>query len=377
MAGKRTPLFEEHKALGANMVDFGGWEMPVQYNSILKEHLATREKAGLFDVSHMGEILLKGKGAREALNRLVTNDLAALATGGVMYTLLPNEQGGTVDDLLVYMLAEEALLLVVNAANTDKDYAWLRQKLTALAAQEPALGQVTLENVSSAYAQLAIQGPAAQEILQQLAACDLAQIRFFRCLQTEVLNRPVILSRTGYTGEDGFELYCSPEDAPGLWRALLEAGGEKGLLPVGLGARDTLRFEAALPLYGHELSDEITAVEAGLSPFVKLDKCSWPGKEILREQLVNGPRRILAGLELLERGIPRQGYDVARDGSLVGYVASGVYSPTFRKGLATVFVPPELAAPGTELEVLLRDNPVKAKILKLPFYRKKTKQNRP
>ncbi len=375
MAGKRTPLFEEHQAMGAKMVDFGGWDMPVQYTSIIEEHLATREKAGLFDVSHMGEILVKGRGSREALNRLVTNNLAALEPGKIIYTLLPNDRGGVVDDLLIYMLGEEEFFLVVNASNTDKDYAWLVRQLEVLAVAEPALAQVRAENASADYAQIAIQGPAAQEILQKLSVYDLNQIKFFRFAQTEVLNQPVILSRTGYTGEDGFEIYCGRSAAVSLWRELLAAGKEEGLLPVGLGARDTLRFEAALPLYGHELSEEITPIEAGLKHFVKMDKCDYPGKEIIKDQMENGPRRILAGIELVERGIPREGYVIAKDGQPVGDVASGTHSPTFKKGLATAFVPPSLAAIDTELDVIIRDKPVKAKVVQLPFYRKKTKQN--
>lgn len=375
MAGKQTPLFGEHQAMGAKMVDFGGWDMPVQYTSIIEEHLATRDKAGLFDVSHMGEILVKGRGSREALNRLVTNNLAALEPGKIIYTLLPNDRGGVVDDLLIYMLGEEEFFLVVNASNTDKDYAWLVRNLEELAAAEPSLAEVAAENVSAQYGQIAIQGPAAQEILQKLSACDLDQIKFFRFQQTEVLNRPVILSRTGYTGEDGFEIYCDPEAAVSLWQGLLAAGKEKGLLPVGLGARDTLRFEAALPLYGHELSEEITPVEAGLSFFVKLDKCDYPGKEIIKDQIEKGTQRTLVGIELVERGIPREGYVIAKDGLPVGHVASGTHSPTFKKGLATAFVPPALAAADTELDVIIRDKPVKAKVVKLPFYRKKTGKN--
>lgn len=365
---KRTALFEAHKSLGAKLVDFGGWEMPIQYGSIIDEHNATREHAGLFDVSHMGEIGVSGKGCGEALNRLVTNDVAAMISKKVIYSLIPNEHGGVVDDLLIYMLGEDDFLLVVNASNTDKDFAWFTEKFHEI---DP---DIKVVNLSSRYGQIAVQGPLAQEILQSICDFDLNGIKFFYFERLSLLGAETIVSRTGYTGEDGFEIYCETADSEKLWNALLAAGKDKGLLPVGLGARDTLRFEAGLPLYGHELGDDISPIESSLKFFVKLDKPDFIGRDTILRHAENGTETRLAGIELIERGIPRPGCRVEKDGVDIGYCASGTHSPTFRKGLATAFIKTEFAAPGTEIDVIIRDKAVKAKVVKLPFYKKKTKK---
>ncbi|MCL2164690.1 MAG: glycine cleavage system protein T [Oscillospiraceae bacterium] len=396
---KRTPLFEAHKRLGANMVDFGGWEMPLQYASIIEEHLATREKAGLFDVSHMGEITVKGKSAKPALDRLVTCNLNAIPPGKIVYTFLTNEKGGVVDDLLIYVVSDVEFLLVVNASNTDKDFDWVLRNIAGSAgggvggstgggAAGSAGGGVVgstgggvggstgdgveVENLSYDYSQLAIQGPLAQAILQKLTDFDLEKIRPFTFDRVKLLRgSEAIVSRTGYTGEDGFEIYCNRTEAEEIWNSLLSVGEGEGIKPVGLGARDTLRFESSLPLYGHELTDEITPIEAGLKRFVKLGKDDYIGKEILEIQARDGTERRLVGVELTERGIPRCGFRIEKDGADIGYITSGVYSPTFKKGLAMALISSHAAQPDTDVSVIIRDKSVGAKVVKLPFYRRK------
>ena len=361
---KRTPLYESHVSLGGKMVDFGGWEMPIQYTAIIEEHLATREKAGLFDVSHMGEVIVKGSLAKTVLSKLVTCNLELLKPKKIVYTFLMNEKGGVVDDLLVYMVSETEYFLVVNASNTDKDYQWLKEKIAQLSTE------VEVINYSPDYGQIAIQGPLAQAILQKLTGFDLSQIKFFTFDHVQVCDEEVLVSRTGYTGEDGFEIYCKAAHTLKIWQALLKAGAGDGLQPIGLGARDTLRFESALPLYGHELSDDITPIEAGLKFFVKFGPADFLGQSILEKQVEQGTERILAGLEIVERGIPRDGYRIEKDGVDVGYITSGAYSPTFKKGLAMALLRTDTVALGNELDVIIRDKKVKAKIVPLPFYKK-------
>lgn len=358
---KKTPLNKSHIKLGARMVDFGGWEMPVQYDSIITEHIATRENAGIFDVSHMGEITIKGKNAKEALNKLVTCDLDLLKQKKIAYTFLPNEKGGVVDDLLVYMINDEEFFLVVNASNTDKDYAWLKKNIS---------GDVKVLNHSDDYGQIALQGPNAQNILQKLTDFDLDNIKFFTFDYVKICGKDVILSRTGYTGEDGFEIYCGVSDTEKIWDSILEAGEKEGIKPAGLGARDTLRAESALPLYGHELDEDITPIEAGLKFFVKLNKTDFLGKSIMEKQVLNGTERKLTGIEFIERGIPRDGYRVEKDGRDIGYITSGFYSPTFKKGLAIAMISSEFIQINAELDVVIRDKRVKGKITELPFYKK-------
>ena len=363
---KKTALNGCHIALGAKLIDFGGWEMPVQYTGIVDEHIATREHAGLFDVSHMGEIWFKGKNAKNVLNMLITNDINQMQPKKVMYTPIPNEKGGVVDDMLIYMFGDEEFLLVVNASNIDKDFAWFKEKAFEISQE------ICVSNVSDEYSQIAIQGPNAQAILQEITDSDLSLIKFFCFENINLMGKTALVSRTGYTGEDGFEIYCTNEIVAGLWNELLQVGKAKGLVPVGLGARDTLRFEAALPLYGHEIYDDISPVEAALKYFVKPDKGDFIGKDIIAKQYTEGTMRKLYGIEMVERGIPRSDYRVEKEGKDVGYVTSGTHSPTFKNGLAMALLAVENIKIDDEVDVVIRDKRVKGKIVKLPFYKKKT-----
>ncbi|GAB6173533.1 glycine cleavage system aminomethyltransferase GcvT [Paradesulfitobacterium aromaticivorans] len=359
---KRTPLYDEHVALKAKMVDFGGWEMPVQYAGVIEEHQTVRSKAGLFDVSHMGEIDVRGKDALSFVQHLITNDVDKIADTQILYSLMCYPNGGIVDDLLVYRYNPEHFYLVVNASNTDKDYAWI---------QEQAQGfDITLENISASTAQLAFQGPLAEKIMQRFSDVDLSQIKYYWFKHGKVDGVDCLISRTGYTGEDGFEIYFAPQYAPQLWRKILETGAPEGVQPIGLGARDTLRFEARLPLYGNELGAEITPLEAGLGFFVKLNKEEFSGKEVLQEQKEKGVPRKLVGLEMIERGIARSHYPIHKDGEEVGFVTSGSFSPTLNKNIALGLIRADLAEVGSDLDVIIRNKPVKAKIIPTPFYKR-------
>lgn len=355
---RKTPLYETHRQQGGRLVEYAGWWLPVQYAGILEEHRAVRQAAGLFDVSHMGEFWVSGVEALPFLQQLLTNDASRLEKGQVLYSPLCYEDGGTVDDVLVYRL-DKGYLLVVNAANTDKDEAWLRQWTAG--------HRVAVENVSASWAQLALQGPRAQAVLQALTAEPLEKLGSYHCREgVTVAGEEVLLSRTGYTGEDGFELYCAPAAAPALWRAVLAAGG---VVPAGLGARDTLRLEAALPLYGHELTPAITPLEAGLGRFVSLDKGDFCGRAVLRDEKANGTARVLVGLELTERGIPRAGYGVWQGKRQVGEVTSGSFAPTLGRDVALALVAKE--ALGQELAVDIRGRRLAARQVPRPFYRRK------
>jgi aminomethyltransferase len=346
------------------MIGFGGWELPVQYTGIMEEHEAVRSAAGLFDVSHMGEITIKGPDAQRFIQRLITNDIEKTADGQAVYSPMCDDNGGVVDDLIVYRLGAEDYLLVVNAANTDKDFAWILKRLS---------GDVKADNVSDRWAQLALQGPKAQEILQKLTDYPVSDLRFFRfAAGVRVAGAVALVSRSGYTGEDGFELYVAPDGASALWDALLDAGKGEGLKPCGLGARDTLRFEAALPLYGQEISAEISPLEAGLGRFVKLDKEDFFGRDALVKQAAQGLKRRLVGFETL-RGIPRSHCEVQKDGVGIGFVTTGSYSPTFKKNLGLALVGSEYAADGADIEIVIRDKPVAARVMPIPFYTKKYK----
>ncbi|WP_282172648.1 glycine cleavage system aminomethyltransferase GcvT [Cytobacillus firmus] len=360
---KRTPLFEVYKDYGAKTIDFGGWDLPVQFSSIKEEHEAVRTKAGLFDVSHMGEIEVKGTDSLKYLQKMMTNDISKLKNSGAQYTAMCYENGGTVDDLLVYKIEDDHYLLVVNASNIEKDFNWL---------QDHAEGNVELKNLSEDMAQLAIQGPLAEKVLQKLAGTNLSDIGFFKFQQDVDLNgKKALVSRTGYTGEDGFEVYCDAKDAAALWNEILEAGKEEGVLPCGLGARDTLRFEANLALYGQELSPDITPLEAGIGFAVKVNKeADFIGKEVLKNQKENGVSRKLAGIEMIDRGIPRHGYPVYKGEELIGEVTTGTQSPTLKKNIGLVLIKKEHAELGTELEVEIRGKRLKAKIEATPFYKR-------
>jgi aminomethyltransferase len=347
------------------MIDFGGWELPVQYQGIIKEHERVRSAAGLFDVSHMGEIAVTGPNAAAFIQRMVTNDISDAQDMQAVYSPMCCEDGGVVDDLLIYRLGAADYLLVVNASGTDTDFEWLSGH---------ASGDMALRNVSDEYAQLAIQGPEAERILQQLCDEPLEDIRFYRFRTgVRVGGAPAIVSRTGYTGEDGFELYLPAAAAAGVWDKLLEAGAGV-LVPAGLGARDTLRFEVALPLYGHELSLSITPLEAGLGMFVKLDKEDFIGRTALAAQKAQGLKRRLVGFEMLGRGIPRSGMAVRQGGVSMGLVTSGGFAPSVGKNLGMALVDIGCAAEGTALDVVIRDKPVPAQVVKKPFYGKRYKK---
>jgi aminomethyltransferase len=363
---KRTSLFPIYKKHGAKVINFGGWELPVHFSSILEEHEAVRKEAGLFDVSHMGEVLVTGKNAESYINYLVTNDVTKLSINQALYTAMCYPDSGTVDDLLVYKLANEKYLLVINAANIKKDIEWMEQHVR---------GEVTLQNMSGDIAQLAIQGPKSEVILQKLTETDLKKISFFHFAQHVNLDgiADVLVSRTGYTGEDGFELYLPADKVEALWEKLLKEGKENGLKPCGLGARDTLRFEARLALYGQELTSDISPLEAGIGFAVKTNKEShFIGKDILIAQKEGGIKRKLVGVEITGRGIPRNGYKVfTNDGKEIGFITSGTHSPSLKKNLGLALISAEHTEIGTKLKVDIRNKMVDGIIVKAPFYTKK------
>jgi aminomethyltransferase len=357
---QRTPLHAVHRALGARLVPFAGFEMPVQYTSILAEHAAVRERAGLFDVSHMGQLELRGATAIADAERLLSCPVASLAVGRVRYGLLCNERGGVVDDVTLYRLADDHLLLCVNASNIAKDRAWLAAHCSPTTA---------LRDASESTCLLALQGPASDAILQPLVAAALSRLRFFAFAQTTLAGADVLVSRTGYTHAGGFEIFGAAHDAERLWRALQEAGAAHGLAPAGLGARDTLRLEAALPLYGHELDDATTPLEARLERFVKLAAGGFVGCDALRAQRAAGPPRALVGFVVEGRGIARAEHVLAHAGAEVGRVTSGAPSPTLGKPIGLGYVPPPLAEIGTKLDVRVRGQEIAARVVETPFVR--------
>ncbi|HEY2420962.1 MAG TPA: glycine cleavage system aminomethyltransferase GcvT [Neobacillus sp.] len=364
---KRTPLFEVYKEYGGKTVDFGGWELPVQFSSIKEEHEAVRTKAGLFDVSHMGEVEVKGSDSLSYLQKMMTNDISKVKNGGAQYTAMCYENGGTVDDLLVYKIEDHHYLLVVNASNIEKDYKWLEEHLE---------GDVSLKNISETTSQLAIQGPLAEQVLQKLASdTNLSDIGFFKFQQeVKLAGKIALVSRTGYTGEDGFEIYCDANDAVELWKAILNAGKEEGVLACGLGARDTLRFEANLALYGQELSPEITPLEAGIGFAVKLNKeADFIGKEVLVQQKDKGLPRKLVGIEMIDRGIPRHGYPVFKGEEQIGEVTTGTQSPTLKKNIGLALINSEFTGLESEVEIEIRGKRLKAIVVPTPFYKREKK----
>ncbi len=358
---QRTPLYDAHVRAGARMVEFAGWEMPVQYEGILAEHAAVRERVGLFDVSHMGEVVFRGPRAFEDLQRLFTNDLARCADGQAQYGCLCRDGGGIVDDVVVYRRSPRDLLVCVNAANRAKDFEWLRDH--AAAAQ--------VDNESDAWGQLALQGPRAVDTLQKLTSARLSAVGTYHFTDAEVAGIACMLARTGYTGEDGFELFCAADRAPRLWAALMEAGEALGIRACGLGARDSLRLEMAYRLYGSDMDDTTTPLEAGLSWVVKLDKGDFVGRDALRKQKEAGVPRKLVGFTLTESGIPRHGYAVLQDGKQVGNVTSGTKSPTLGTSIGLAYVPPGLAAEGSTFSVDIRGRAAAARVVKTPFHVKK------
>jgi aminomethyltransferase len=355
---QRTPLYDAHVRAGARMVEFAGWSMPVQYAGLLEEHAAVRERAGLFDVSHMGEVVFRGPEALAALQRLFTNDLAKCADGQAQYGCLCHEDGGIVDDVVVYRRAQDDLLVCVNAANRQKDFDWLHGHASG----------ADVVNESDDWAQLALQGPLAPQVLQKLTGVRLGGVGTYRFTTGDVAGVPCLVARTGYTGEDGFELFCPPAEAARLWDALLEAGAPEGVRPCGLGARDSLRLEMAYRLYGSDMDDATTPLEAGLAWVVKLDKGEFVGREALRRQKEAGVGRKLVGFVLTEPGIARHGYPVVQGGKPVGTVTSGTKSPSLGTSIGLAYVPAALAAEGSTFGVEIRGRAVAARVVKTPFY---------
>lgn len=360
---KRTPLYEQHRTLGARLVEFSGWEMPVQYSGILQEHQAVRTRAGLFDVSHMGEFKVEGAGALAFLQHLVPNDVSRLALGQALYTQLCRPDGNTLDDLLIYHLDEHNYMLVVNAGNIENDLAWVQQ-------QAEAFADVTITDQSDTIGLLALQGPAAQSILQPLTGVDLAVIGYYHFTTGAVDGIHCIISRTGYTGEDGFELYCPAKDTVKLWNDLLAAGKPHGLLPAGLGARDTLRLEAGYCLYGHELDEQTNPLEARLGWTVKFNKGDFIGRDVLLAVKQQGPQRLLSGIELLDRGIPRGGYAIYSNDQQIGTLTSGAPGPTVGKNIGLGYITASHATIGQEVQIDIRGKRVAARIVAVPFYKR-------
>jgi len=359
-----------HRRLGAKMVDFGGWDMPVEYSGLIAEHMAVRTGVGLFDVSHMGDVQLRGPGSLAAVQHLTMNDASRLQVGQAQYSALLYPEGTFVDDVIVHKFSDNDYLLVINAGTREKDYNWIRSNARGF--------DCHVSDYSDYYTQLAIQGPRAAETLQKLTPTDLSKIKFYWFTWGTVCGLPnTLIARTGYSGEDGFEIYVpsSEPTSEHVWNQVMEAGKEFGILPCGLGARNTLRLEAALSLYGHEISDSINVVEAGLDRFCKLEKGFFIGSEALHKvQAAGGPERRLVGLEVIERGIARDGYAVLDpSGKTVGSVTSGSPAPFLKKNIALAYVPRQYVEPGTEVAVEIRGNPVKARIVGIPFYRKPKK----
>lgn len=363
---KRTPLYARHRSLGAKMVEFGGWEMPVQYSGIVDEHVATRTAAGLFDISHMGQINVYGTDALAFLESISTQDVASIPVASSNYSLLCYPDGGIVDDIFIYHLPER-YLVVVNASNADKDHEWMRDHVGSF--------DVTIDNISHQTSMLALQGPNADVILDRVADIDALALPFHGVVEGTLFGHvPATIARTGYTGEDGFELFFGNEYAEEVWDGLLATGSPESIKPIGLGARDSLRFEPKLALYGHEIDATINPYEAGLGWVVKLDKGDFVGREVLQQVKADGPRRRLIGLEMTGRGIARGGYPVATvDGTVVGEVTTGMPAPTIGKNLALALVQTGNTKVGTELDVIIRGKPVRAQVVKTPFYQSRYK----
>jgi aminomethyltransferase len=364
---RRTALYEMHKKANGQIVDFSGWELPIQYSSIKEEHFAVRNKAGLFDVSHMGEVTVKGKEAFNFVQNLVTNDVSKLENNQILYGMMCYETGGIVDDLLVYKYTDDNFYLVINASNVEKDFEWMLKNSRNY--------DVELVNISKNVSEIAIQGPNAQKILQKITNIDLDEIKFFYFKDEVLVNgKKALISRTGYTGEDGFEVYLAHEDVAEIWEKLFEIGEVDGLLPAGLGCRDTLRFEVALPLYGNELSKDITPLEASLGFFVKLDNDDFIGKSVLVKQKEEGLTRKTVGFELIDKGVPRHGYDVYADDKIIGFVTTGYKSPSVKKSVGLAMVDIDYSKMDTEIYIEVRGKMKKAKVVGRRFYKKSYKK---
>ena len=360
---KKTPLNARHRASGAKMVPFGGWDMPIEYSGIVQEHLAVRTRAGLFDVSHMGEIEIAGTAALAAVQRISSNDASRLQVGQAQYSGLLTPQGTFVDDLLVYRLAPQHFLLVVNAGNIERDYAWIAEHIA------PA-GDAVAVNASARYALLAVQGPEALQIVQSLTAVELSAIKYYWFAHGEVASVRATISRTGYTGEDGFEIFVPPQSADRVWQAIVEAGRAVDLVPCGLGARDTLRLEAAMRLHGNDIDDTTTALEADLGWIVGWTKDDFIGASVLREQKSRGCARKIVGFEMVERGIARHDHDVYVAGTKAGRVTSGTQTPFLNKAIGMAYLPVEHSAVNSEFDVDIRGRRTRARVVPMPFYKR-------
>lgn len=360
MEGKKTALYDEHVRLGGKIVNYAGWLLPVQYAGLIEEHNAVRQKLGVFDVSHMGEVWVTGKDAFDFVNHLITNDLHVIEDGQVQYNIMCYDNGGAVDDLLVYRYNQEKFFLVINAANVEKDFEWITKQAKNF--------DVKVENVSDQTSQIAVQGPLAQKAVQKLTDVDLDTIKFFHFVDGfELAGKKVLISRTGYTGEDGFEIYTDNDSIVHLYKEVLKAGEEFGIEPCGLGCRDTLRFEAMLPLYGHEISQDISPVEGGLNFFVKLDQeADFIGKEALKKIKADN-KRILVGFEMIDKAIPREGYEIEKDGKKIGYVTTGYLSPTLGKKIGNALIDASYKEMGAEFDVIIRGKAQKAKQISRKF----------
>src|SRR5262245_15106808 len=362
---KRTPLHAAHVRRGARMIGFGGWDMPVQYAGIVEEHRTVRGAVGCFDVSHMGEFEFRGPDATRALQRLTTNDVGALAVGQVQYSLLCYEDGGIVDDLTLYRLADDHYMMTVNAANIDKDWEWVTGRLT---------GRVEATNASAETGLIAVQGPRAEALVGRLADVDVTAIGYYHFARGRVAGAPGIISRTGYTGEDGFELYLPAARTEAVWEALLAEGKPDGVAPIGLGARDTLRLEMKYALYGNDIDQTTNPLEAGLGWVVKPAKGEFVGKPAVERVKAEGPRRRLVGFEMTDRAVARHGYRLLRQGAEAGVVTSGSYGPSVDRYIGMGYVTAALATVGSEIEVEVRGRPQKARVVKTPFYPSKVKK---
>lgn len=355
---KKTPLNQLEKDLGGKMVDFGGWELPVQYSGILDEHEAVRTKAGVFDVSHMGEVTVRGAQALDLLQKSTCNDVSKLEDGRAQYNGLLYPTAGFVDDILIYRNKEDDYFVVVNASNTDKDFDWLSKSAKGL--------DVEVKNVSADYAQLALQGPESEKILQPMTDVDLSSMKYYRFAHGKVDGAPALVSRTGYTGEDGFEVYVAPNDGPRLMKKFIERGAK----PAGLGARDTLRLEAKMALYGNDIDDSHTPLQADLGWIVKLEKGDFVGRDVLQREKNEGPKRKLVGFEMIDRGIARHGYPIVEGGKEIGVVTSGTHSPTLKKAIGLAYLPLDKSAQGSEFTVLIRGKETRARVVPTPFYKR-------
>ncbi len=360
----KTPLYDRHVQLGGTVIDFGGWGMPVQYTNVVEEHRTTREKAGLFDICHMGEFEVTGTDAFAFLQSVVSRNLEGQETGQMKLSVITNEKGGIIDDLTVYLMGEDRYMVVTNAGTKDKDLAWFLK-----AKEDKSFTQVEIKDVSARTGKLDLQGPLSEIILQSLVKDDLTPLKFYYAMETEILGQPGIVSRSGYTGEDGFEIYADWDFIGTVWDKLLEVGAPYGLKPIGLGARDTLRLEAGMMLYGHEMDETITPLQVVYGWVTNLEK-TFIGSDAIRHQKEVGLTEKLVGFEMIDRGIARNDYKIFKDGEQIGRVTSGTMCPTLNKAVGLGFVPMQYRDVGTEIDIQIRDKMAKAKVVKLPFYKR-------